>query len=109
MNEPARTVDFREENELVGLAVAVAVDAADDAAAIGVVAERTVLVDAHENFAIRRASQTRWVTDVLATATQCNEVSFWVSRIWAKCESIGGLDPDIKSLLDWRSTDPVRV
>ena len=64
VDEAAGAVHLGEDVELVGLAVAVVVDAADDPAAAGPGVERAVLVDADEELAGRRRRQAGRVADV---------------------------------------------
>jgi CRISPR/Cas system CMR subunit Cmr4 (Cas7 group RAMP superfamily) len=63
-DQAARVFELHERLDLVGDAIAVAIDAAHDPAAILVLAERTLLVDADEHFAARGRGETRRVVHV---------------------------------------------
>ena len=63
LDQAARAVHPGEDVDPVGRAVAIVVDAADDAAAVGLGVERAVLVDADEDLARRRRGQAGGVVD----------------------------------------------
>ena len=71
-HDPARAVDHGERLELVGLAVAIGVSAADDLAATFLAVERPVLVDADVDRAIRRRGETDRITHVGRCGEQRN-------------------------------------